>query len=104
MAKVSKLVSYVHRSSQASDLFEGEHCLQVANTTRWNSQLTMVEFTTDNAEITASSLRFTRHATAGLQWQVECLRDSDCEGPVEILTPFKWATNLTQGGNKVTAC
>lgn len=22
---------------------------------------------------------------------------------VEILTPFKWATDLTQGGNKVTA-
>ena len=38
LGKISKLVSHVRHSTQASDLFESELCLQMANATRWNSQ------------------------------------------------------------------
>ena len=43
LVKVLRLVSYVRRSTVASDLFEGENRLQAANATRWNSQLTMLK-------------------------------------------------------------
>ena len=43
LAKASRLVSHVWHSTVASDLFKGENCLQAANSTRWNSQLTMLK-------------------------------------------------------------
>ena len=41
IAKCAKLVSFVHKSTIASDLLEGERRLQMSTPTRWNSQLKM---------------------------------------------------------------
>ena len=43
LAKLSKLLNHVHHSSHATDLVEGELKFQMANATRWNSQLTMLK-------------------------------------------------------------
>ena len=42
VAKTSKIVSFARKSTLATDILEGEKCLQAANATRWNSQLRMI--------------------------------------------------------------
>ena len=50
----------------ASDLFEGENRLQVANSTRWNSQLTMLKSLLQVMDSDAMQ-------QFKLRWQVKCL-------------------------------
>ncbi|KAG7168391.1 Transposable element Hobo transposase-like 2, partial [Homarus americanus] len=40
--KTAKIVSYVRRSTVATELLEGENRVEAANVTRWNSQVKMV--------------------------------------------------------------
>ena len=42
IAKASKVVTYVRKSTIATDLLEGEGRLQAANATRWNSEVKMI--------------------------------------------------------------
>ena len=42
ISKCSKIVSHVRRSTIAMETLENEKTLQLANATRWNSQLKMI--------------------------------------------------------------
>ena len=44
ISKASNMVSHVRKSINATDSFEGEKRLQVANATRCNSQLKMIRY------------------------------------------------------------
>ncbi len=95
LAKVSRLISFVRHSTVASDLFEGENRLQAENKTRWNSQLTMLKSLLQVVDSDAMhSLNYAGKLNA---YETAVMKDL-----VEILTPFKWATDLTQGQNVVT--
>ncbi|XP_011405772.1 PREDICTED: uncharacterized protein LOC105313774 [Amphimedon queenslandica] len=79
LGKATKLVSHLRHSTFASELFEDIGRLQSGNVTWWNSQLTMLKSIVKVSDSTA-------------------MQQLDYN---EILTPFKWATNLTQGQNVV---
>ena len=95
LGKISKLVSHVRHSTIACDLLEKEVCLQAANATRWNSQLTMIN----------SLLRVSPSAMDKLDYheKLSVYETNITKELVEILTPFQWATDMVQGQNKVTA-
>ena len=95
LGKISKLISHVRHSSQACELFENDHKLQIANVTRWNSQLTMIKSLLDTSDENMKKLEYSGKLTVS---ETNTTKDL-----LEVLTPFQWATDLTQGGNKVTA-
>ena len=97
LGKVSKLVSHVRSSTQASDILEREAKirLQAANVTRWNSQLMVLRSLLKVSDDTMEKLDYSGKPN---QHDMNIVKDL-----VEILTPFEWATDLTQGQNKVTA-
>ena len=94
LAKAANIVSYVRKSTKASEILEGEKRLQAKVATRWNSELKSIK----------SLLSI---PTDKLQ-QLECQQLNSYERAilqdlVEILSPFKEATDATQGQNIVTA-
>lgn len=95
LSKVSKLVTHVHHSTQASALFENEIRLQMANATRWNSQLIMLKSFLRVPERTMDLLDYNGKLNAHERNIIKEL--------IEILTPFQWATDLAQSEKKVTA-
>ena len=95
LGKITKFVSHVRSSTKASDLLESEVRLQAANVTRWNSQLNMLKSLLKVSNDTMEKIDFNEKPN---QHDLNVVRDL-----VEILTPFLWATDLTQGQNKVTA-
>ena len=95
LGKITKFVSHVRSSTKASDLLESEVHLQAANVTRWNSQLNMLKSLLKVSNDTMEKIDFNEKPN---QHDLNVVRDL-----VEILTPFLWATDLTQGQNKVTA-
>ena len=94
LRKIKKFVSHVRSSTKASDLLESEVRLQAA-VTRWNSQLNMLKSLLKISNDTMEKIDFNEKPN---QHDLNIVRDL-----VEILTPFLWATDLTQGQNKVTA-
>ena len=97
LVKVLRLVSYVRHSTVASDLFEGENRLQAANATRWNSQLTMLKSLLQVCDSDAMQrLNYTGKLNA---YEITVIKRTWLK---YVLTPFKWATDLTQGQNIVT--
>ena len=97
IAKVSKLVSHCRKSTISPELLEGHTKLQLANATRWNSQLTMLQ----------SLLRITADVLAKIQdnasisltaYELKLISEL-----VEILQPFQIANDLVQGDKVVTA-
>ena len=94
VSKVSTIVSFVHKSTVAAEILEGEKRLQSSVPTRWNSQLIMIktilEVDTDKLE----SLDTTKLAS----YELNSLKDL-----VEILSPFEEATNIAQIENKVSS-
>lgn len=97
LGKVAKLVSHVRSSTQASELLEREANirLQAANVTRWNSQVIMLKSLLKVPDTTMEKLDYNGKPN---QHDMNVVKDV-----VEILAPFQWATDLTQGQNKVTA-
>ena len=95
LGKVSKLVNHVRHSTHASDLFEDELKLQIANATRWNSQLVMLRSLLAVSEETMAKLDYNGKLSAH---EINLAKDV-----VEILSPFEWATMMTQGENDCTA-
>ena len=94
LAKAANIVSYVRKSTKASEILEGERRLQAKVATRWNSELKSIK----------SLLSM---PTDKLQ-QLECQQLNSYERAilqdlVETLSPFKEATDATQGQNIVTA-
>lgn len=92
---MARLVKHVRHSSIASDLFEGDLKLQMSNVTRWNSQLTMIR----------SVLRVDPSVMDCLDYsgKLNLHETNIAKDLVEILAPFEWATNMTQGQGLVTA-
>ena len=95
LAKISRLVSHVRHSTHASELLEGEVRLQIANATRWNSQLTMIESLLKVSPETMKKIDFSG--------KLNSHEENIAKDLLEILAPFKWATDMTQGQEKVTA-
>ena len=95
LGKASRLVNHVRHSTLASELFENVGRLQTANVTRWNSQLTMLK---SLLKVSNSSAMQQLDYNGKLNvHELNIVKDI-----IEILTPFKWATDLTQGQNVVT--
>ena len=59
----SKVVSFVRRSTIATDLLEGENRLQADNVTRWNSQIIMIKSVLSIPESKLSMLEGTPQLT-----------------------------------------
>jgi hypothetical protein len=95
LAKIAKIVSYVHKSQHATELLEGEYKLQKSNATRWNSQLKSIKSILRVPEEKLRSLDTTYQLTT---YDRKILSDL-----VNILTPFQEATDLSQGQNIVTS-
>ena len=58
ISKVSRLVSHVRHSTTASELFSNELKLEIANATRWNSQVRMLRSLLAVSEQTMQQLDF----------------------------------------------
>ena len=84
IAKASKVVTYVRKSTIATDLLEGEGRLQAANATRWNSEVKMIRSVLDCTKLTA--------------YDRNLLQDL-----ITILTPFEEATDIAQRQNIVSS-
>ena len=88
--KCSNLVSYVRKSTVAADVLRGEKRLQASNTTRWNSQLKMINSVLSVSE---SKLAELGEAPKLTSHERNILRDI-----MEILAPFEEATDFVQIG------
>ena len=96
LGKVSRLINHVSHSTVSNDIFDGQNRLQIANATRWNSQLTMLESLIQVFESPAvEKLDYNGKLNS---YDINIVKNV-----IEILTPFKWSTDLTQGENKVTS-
>ena len=91
LKRCSKLVSFVHKSTIAADVLDGEARLQCDNATRWNSQLKMIR----------SILSIPEHKLALLEGapSISAHDRNILKDLVEILTPFEEATDFVQVEN-----
>ena len=96
LKKVSRLINHVCHSTVSSEIFEGFNCLQISNATRWNSELTMLESLMQVIDSSAME-EFQNNGKLDVH---KCTIIKDL---IKILTPFKWATDITQGENRITA-
>ena len=94
LSKASSIVSHVRTSIHSSEFLETEKRLQAANTTRWNSQLTMIRSLMNIPLEKLSYLKTKQYLTT---YDRKILQDL-----IEILTPFEKATLLIQGEKNVT--
>ena len=92
IAKASKVVAYVRKSTIATDLLEGEGRLQAANATRWNSEVKMIRSVLKISQQKLDQLDCTK-LTA---YDRHLLQDL-----ITILTPFEEATDIAQRQNIV---
>ena len=95
IAKVAKLVSYVRKSTTASEVLEGHLKLQMANQTRWNSQLKMLRSVARIPEDVLRKLDYTPKLTA---YELKLIAEL-----CEILLPFEEVTDRIQGQCIVTS-
>lgn len=95
MAKAAKLVSFVRRSTHATDFLEGEKRLQQANNTRWNSQLIMIRSILNVPHEKLSALDSPVKLTAFERTTLQEMCD--------MLKPFEHATMFAQKENTVSA-
>ena len=93
LKKASSIVSFVKKSTIATELLESEKSLKKDNATRWNSQLMMIKSILRIPEDTLNSLDTVHLST----YERKIL-----EEVVEILTPFETATHCIQGDKVVT--
>jgi hypothetical protein len=95
MGKAAKLVSYVRKSTHATDFLEGEKRLQQANNTRWNSQLIMIRSILNVPHEKLSALESPVKLTAYERTTLQEMCD--------MLKPFEDATMFAQKENAVSA-
>ena len=95
--KVSKIVSHCRKSSKSSELLEDCTKLQLANATRWNSQVTMLR---SLLKLPCDILdQIMINAVVFLTpYEIQL-----CTELVDVLQPFQLATDLVQGDKIVTA-
>ena len=95
LCKTSTIVSSVCKSTHATDILEGEHRLQTANATSWNSQLTMIRSVLRVSEEKRDSLDLPTKLT---QYDRNILTEA-----CDILACFKEVTDLVQRDKTVSA-
>ena len=94
LKKCSKIVKFVKKSTLATEILENENKLQIANQTRWNSQLKMVR----------SILTIPVEKLNMLNTSMLTLYERNVLNEVlDILSPFEEATDLAQLDNHVNA-
>ena len=93
--KVSKLVSYVHRSTVATDILKGEKKIESSCATRWNSEVKMIRSVLCVPEEKLNMIAGIPTLTA---YDRNILTDM-----LRILEPFEEATDCTQRQNCVSA-
>lgn len=93
--KVSKLVSYVHRSTLATDILQGEKKIESSCATRWNSEVKMIRSVLRVPEEKLSMIGGSALLSA---YDRNILKDM-----LMILEPFEEATDCTQRQNSVSA-
>lgn len=86
--KVSKMVSYVRHSCQATSLFEGGHKLQAKNNTRWNSTNKMLKSLLDADPAIIEQLDYSAKLT---KYEMKVISEITA-----VLTPFELATMQCQ--------
>ena len=94
LRKTSTIVSFVRKSTHATDILEGEHRLQTAYATRWNSQLMMIRSVLRVPEEKLESLDLPTKLT-------QCDRNSLTKA-CDILSPFEEVTDLGQRDKTVS--
>ena len=94
IAKASGVVSYVRRSSLASDLLENEGKLQSATATRWNSEVRMIRSALKVPQETLNRLDCTN---------LTILDRALLQDLCAILQSFEEATDVAQRQNTVTS-
>ncbi len=95
IAKASRLVAHVRKSTHATELFADFNRLQMANDTRWNSQLKMLRSIIQVPSEVMDKLNF--HGKLGA-YEIRLITEI-----CEILLPFEEATDEVQGDNIVTS-
>jgi len=95
ISKMGRFVSHCRKSTRATDILEGTHRLQMANATRWNSQLTMLR------------------SVLSLPNEILAQLDAPCKPSkhdlillnelCSILQPFADVTNQIQGDQVITS-
>ena len=90
LAKAANIVSYVRKSTYASDILEGEKRLQAKVVTRWNSELKCVRSLLNISETKLEML---------VCQQLSVYERSLLSDMVEIPTPFEEATDFIQRQN-----
>ena len=92
--KCSKFVSFVRKSTIATDILQGQIRLQANNVTRWNSQLKMIK-----SVLSISSDIFKKLSEIDGSPPKLTLHDKNLLNDiVEILAPFEEATDFVQVG------
>ncbi|KAG7175265.1 Transposable element Hobo transposase-like 1 [Homarus americanus] len=84
LAKVSKLVSFCRKSTVAAEVLSHEFKLQVATSTRWNSQLMM--------------MRSVLQVSPEVKYELNTIKEL-----CDILQPFEYVANQIQRQNMVTS-
>ncbi|KAJ8273908.1 hypothetical protein GJAV_G00106820 [Gymnothorax javanicus] len=88
--KVSKIVSHCRKSTKSSELLEGHTKLQLANATRWNSQVSMVQSLPKLPAATLDQIK------ANAEISLSAYELQLCTELVDILQPFQLATDFVQ--------
>ena len=94
IAKASKVVTYVRKSTIATDRLEGDVKLQATNATRWNSEVKMISSVLKISQQKLEQLDCTK-LTANDRNLLKYL--------ITILTPFEEATDVAQRQNIVSS-
>ena len=95
ISKCSKIVSHVRKSTIATEILDDQKKLEIANATRWNSQLKMIRsiLAVDQEKLDSIS-----DAPKLTTYERKNLADL-----IEILTPFEEATDFSQTENQPSA-
>ena len=95
LSKAAGLVSYVHRSTAATEILQGHCKLEPANATRWNSQVKMLRSILRVPEDIIEQLDYSGKPT---KYERKVMQEV-----CDILQPFEEATDRVQGDKVVTA-
>ena len=93
--RASQIVSHVRKSTVSTNLLEGNHKLQAANVTRWNSEVSMIRPILRIPEEKLNEL----DTKVKLNTRHRVLLQELCD----ILITFETSTDCTQGDQIVTA-
>ena len=95
ITRASQIVSHVRKSTVSTNLLEGNHKLQAANVTRWNSEVSMIRPILRIPEEKLNEL----DTKVKLNTRHRVLLQELCD----ILITFETSTDCTQGDQIVTA-